>query len=172
VTYYHGGVPGKAVGALLVPSAPHAEDGCPVCQARAAGLVITVGEYRAWLYTQGPRALPVLRALADAPDGAALDPPPKRQAVYFTSDRAYARLYAARSRGDLYEVRPVGPVARSDEDPFPTWTAGAATVVRVLERRVRLARADRRALQRRWRKADRTPAPRGSAPAEPPKEAR
>jgi hypothetical protein len=92
--------------------------------------------------------------LADAPDDAPVDPPTQKRAVYFTTDLAYARWYATRSRGDLYEVRPVGAVERSKEDHFPTWTAGSAVVTRVIERRVRLTRADRREMARRWKRMD------------------
>ena len=154
MTWYHGGIGKMKVGDTLVPSSPHVEDGCPICEARAAGRVVTVGEYRAWLRQQGPRALPVLKMLADAPDDAPIDPPTGKRAIYFTTDLMYARWYAARSRGDLYEVRPVGPVERSKEDAFPTWTAGAAIVSRVVERKVRLTRADRREMTRRWKKKD------------------
>lgn len=154
MTWYHGGIGKMKIGDTLVPSAPHVEDGCPVCVARAAGRVVTVGEYRAWLRQQGPRALPVLKMLAAAPDDAPVDPPTAKRAVYFSTDIMYARWYAARSRGDLYEVRPIGAVERSDEDHFPTWTAGAAVVTRVVERQVRLTRADRREMARRWKKMD------------------
>jgi len=154
MTWYHGGISGMQIGDTLVPSPPHVEDGCPICVARAAGRVVTVGEYRAWLRRQGPSALPVLKMLSDAPDDAPIDPPTGKRAIYFTTDLAYARWYAARSRGDLYEVRPVGAVERSREDAFPTWTAGTAVVSRVVERHVRLCRKDRREITRRWKKAD------------------
>lgn len=152
---YHGGRAGLVVGEMIVPAPPHVEDGCPVCVARAQGRTLRVGEYRAWLRTLGPRAEPVLAALEGADDFEPVDPPrAKADAVYVTSDLAYARWYAARSRGDLYRVVTVGPAERSPEDHFPTWTAPAARVVRVIERMVRLQRRDRRALLRRWKKAD------------------
>jgi len=154
VTWYHGGIGKMNVGDTLVPSAPHVVDGCPVCVARAAGRCVTVGEYREWIITQGPRALPVLKELDGAPADAMIDPPTAKRAVYFSTDLMYARWYAARSRGDLYEVRPIGAVERSQEDAFPTWTAGSAVVTRVLERKVRLTRADRREMTRRWKKMD------------------
>lgn len=153
-TYYHGGVHGLQPGALLLPTAPHVEDGCPVCVARAQGRALTVGEYRLWLEQFGERARPVLQALSGAADSDPVDPPSARDAVYMTTDLEYARWYAARSRGDLYRVEAVGEVERSGEDRFPTWTAAAARVVQVLERRVRLYRRDRRALTKRWAKLD------------------
>lgn len=152
--YFHGGKAGLSVGDLLVPSPPHVTDGCPVCVARAEGRVMRVGEYRAWLRTLGPRADPVLAALADADDWEPVDPPTRESAVYFTSDALYATWYAARSRGDLYRVVPVGPLVASTEDHFPTWTAPSARVVEVLRRSVRLQRRERRELLRRWKKAD------------------
>lgn len=47
--YYHGGRRGLKVGDLLVPSHPHVVDGCPICIARAAGIAMTVGEFKEWL---------------------------------------------------------------------------------------------------------------------------
>jgi hypothetical protein len=155
MAFFHGGIAGLVAGGRLVPSDPHVEDGCPICEARASGRTATVGEYRQWLHHQGPRAIPVLKMLADAPDSAPMDPPSSKRAVYISTDLAYARWYAARSRGDLYEVRPLDVPARSGEDPFPTWTVAEAEVVRVIERGVVLRRQDRRELSRRWRKADR-----------------
>jgi hypothetical protein len=151
---YHGGVHGLAVGDLLVPSPPHQTDGCPICVARAEGRVLRVGEYRAWLAQFGERARPVLEQLAGADDSEPMDPPSAREAIYLTTDLEYARWYAARSQGDLYEAVAIGEAVRSTEDHFPSWTAETARVVRVLERRVRLDRRDRRALLRRWKKAD------------------
>ncbi len=128
--------------------------GCPVCEARAVGRTVTVREYRAWLRAQGPRAAAALRLLADAPDDGPIDPPRAHEEVYITTDYGYARWYAARSQGDLYEVRPVGAYAPSPEDGFPAWRAAAAAVVRVLERGVRLTRRDRREMLRRLKRVD------------------
>lgn len=155
MNYYHGGKPGLLPGDVLLPSSPHVTDGCPICQARAQGRGVTVGEYRRWLIAQGPQAEPVLRELRDAPDDAIIDPPTGERAVYLTTDRGYARFYAARSAGDLYLVRPVGDIEPSKEDPFDSYLAQSALVVGVLERGVRLRRNDRRELGRRWAKADR-----------------
>ena len=151
---YHGGIPGRKVGDLIIPAAPRIEDGCPICQARAERRIYTVGEYRRWLALQGPRAEPVLKQLAEAPEWEPVDPPTQLVAVYVTSDREYARWYAARSRGDLYRVRPVGQAVPSSEDHFPSWTCMRAMVVAIEERGVRLDRRERRQLLRRWKQAD------------------
>jgi hypothetical protein len=111
---------------------------------------VTVGEYRAWLREQGPAAEQVLEMLADAPDNEVMDPPTGIEAVYITTDRAYARWYAARSQGDLYRVVPVGEAVRLTEDLFPTWTTEAARVARVEVRAVRLTDTERKQLLRRW----------------------
>lgn len=61
--------------------------------------------------------------------------------IYITSDREYARLYAAGwPRGDLYRVNPNGPLTPTD-DPLPSWSCASATVVSVYDRCVRLAPA-------------------------------
>lgn len=156
MTFYHGGIAGKRPGDYLFPSPPHVEDGCPICVARAAGRTLSVGEYRRWLSAHGEDALPILRALAGADDAEPMDPPSKERAVYLTTDRDYARWYAARSgNGDLYRVTPVGLMTRSAEDPFPSYTVEVARVLEVLERGVHPVRADRRALVKRWKKSDR-----------------
>ena len=82
-------------------------------------------------------------------------PPSSRKAVYITTDFDYALWYAARSQGDLYEVRPIAKPEPSPEDHFPSWTVDSAIVVKVIRRRVRLDRRDRRRITRRWQKADR-----------------
>ena len=156
---YHGGKAGLTVGDLLVPSPPHVFDGCPICVARSEGRALTVGEFRAHLATLGDRAAPILRLLADARDDEPVDPPSERDAVYVTTDREYARWYAARSRGDLYRVEPGSPLLATTEDHFPSFTVPQAKIVEVIERRVVLTRRDRRLLQRRWAKADRIAVP-------------
>lgn len=165
---FHGGKPGLNRGDLLVPSPPHVDDGCPICLARRAGRALTVGEFRAFLQPFAGRdvqARKALEMLDGADDSEPVDPPSGREAVYVTADEAYARWYAARSRGDLYLVAPVGQREPSTEDPFPSWTCQSARVVAVLCRNVRLRRRERRALLRRWQKADRrssTPSPSGA----------
>lgn len=153
---YHGGLAGLRPGDLLRPAPPHVVDGCPVCVARAAGRVCTVGEFRAWLRGfDDARAAAALRQLEHAEEWEPIDPPSQRQAVYVTTDLGYARWYASRSEGDLYRVEPVGEAQRSPEDHFDTWTCAEARVLGVVERRVRLSRRERRELLRRWKRADR-----------------
>lgn len=154
-TFYHGGAPGLAVGDRLVPSPPRVTCGCPVCEARAAGRSLTVGEYRRYLRRLGPSAAPALRVLEGAPDDAPVDPLSGEQAVYITTSREYATWYASRSGGDLYQVAPIGPATPSAEDNFPSFTCAEARVVAVLRRGVRLDRRERRRIERLWAKADR-----------------
>jgi hypothetical protein len=151
---YHGGAPGLVAGDDLIPSPPKIVDDCPICVARREGRIYTVGEYRSYLAQFGDRAAHIVRMLGDAPDFAPIDPPSGRYAVYLTTDRDYARWYAARSDGDLYQVEPDGDLTESTEDPFLSFTAPKARVVAVIERRVRLDRKDRRALFRRWKRVD------------------
>jgi hypothetical protein len=55
--------------------------------------------------------------------------------VYVTTDRDYARIYAAGyPRGALYVVEPVGElVDRSGHDPAPSWGCAAARVKSVYD---------------------------------------
>lgn len=152
--FFHGGVAGKRRGDVLIPSPPHKVCGCPICEARSDGRSMTVGEYRRWLARFGERARPVLNQLAGAADWEPIDPPRREQAVYVTTNRDYARWYAARSRGGLYLVEPIGPIVPSVEDRVPSWTCQSARIVRVVEPRVRLTRKDRRAMMRVWKAAD------------------
>ena len=155
VVYYHGGVPGLRHGDLVVPAPPHVEDGCPVCEARAAGRTYTIGEHRAWARKMGSTEL--MAALDDpsVPDSAVMDPPRAEQGrVYVTTHRQYATFYAARSGGDLYKVEPIGDLTPSEEDHFPTWTVESARVVIPIRRRVRLSSAERRHLMAAWKRAD------------------
>ena len=156
---FHGGAAGLHPGDLLVPSEPHVADGCPICEARAAGRIYTVGEYRDHLlrlYRQtGQVAVwEVLAALEGARDAQALDPPSLRDAVYLTSSELYATWYAARSCGDLYAVKPLGRVTPSTEDHFPTWTCPRARIVRVVRRAVVLTPEERARLLEEWAEAD------------------
>ncbi len=153
--YYHGGRGGLQVGDVLLPAPPHVEDGCPICAARKVGRRYTVREARAWALSMGAAGEQLLKVLEDAPAGASVDPPAERQQVYVTTSRLYARWYAARSRGDLYRVAPVGRMTPSATDHFPSFTVESARVVEVLGRNVFLLRAERRELSRQWRKADR-----------------
>lgn len=153
--YYHGGFPGLKPGDAILPAPPHVFDGCPICLARRAGVVCTVGVFRAWAIAQGPKASHVVRMLRGVPDHEPIDPPSAENAVYVSTSQQYARFYASRSRGDLYEVVANGPLTPSAEDHFESFTTDSATVVRVLERRVRLTRRERRQMTRDWKKADR-----------------
>lgn len=153
--YYHGGAAGLRVGHLLVPSPPHVEDGCPICVARAEGRTMRVGEYCEWLRAQGPegeRIAGIMSAAADPFEP--VDPPSARAAVYVTTDVRYARWFAARSRGDLFEVLPIGELVPSPEDHFPAWSCQSAKIIRVLKRRVELSTSERRALLAAWKAAD------------------
>lgn len=153
---YHGGFAGLSIGDWIEPAPPPVFDGCPVCVARAEGRVYTVGEYRCYLADFGDRAKPILDMLEGEPDYLPVDPPRAHEnSVYVTSSHDYARWYAARARGDLYEVEPLEPSEQSGEDVFPTWVASRALVVRVVERNVRLDRKFRRALFREWGKRER-----------------
>lgn len=153
--YFHGGAPGLRCGYTLVPSPPHATDGCPVCVARSEGRTATAGEMRAWARTL-PGGAAVLQALAGAPDDAPIDPPSSRDAVYITTDRLYATWYAARTGGDLYEVRPLAEPLLSGEDHFaPSFTVPTARIIAVIRRNVRLSPAERARIADLWLAADR-----------------
>lgn len=129
VSYWHGGFPGLGVGDIV--RAGHerrAHDGCPWCEARAAGAA-------------GPGDI----------DGPSL----RSGRVYLTTSRLYAKHYASLwGRGDLYRVEPVGDVEPSSEDTIETVTASAARVLSVYERAVLLTMSERRRLLREWSAAD------------------
>jgi hypothetical protein len=125
VNLFHGGVPGLRIGDLVEPG--HSRDfhhpDCPWCKARAAG--------DAHLGADGPSH--------------------RKDRVYMSEDREYARYHASLyGRGDLYLVEPIGEVERSDEDSFPSWVAPAAKVSAVLARGVLLSMPQRRRLAERW----------------------
>jgi hypothetical protein len=126
--FYHGGAPDLRQGDQLLPGHGRRQhDGCPWCEARAAG-----GAFLG------------------------MDPPAEREAVYFTPVRLYAKFHASMyGRGDLYRVEPVGDAERSTEDSLETWTAPAARVLSVYDRAVLLTNTERRRLDRLWAAADR-----------------
>jgi hypothetical protein len=125
--YFHGGKPGLTPGELILPGMPNFIDGCPVCDAHKAGQ---------------QHALEPLTKHGDR--------------VYITTDREYARFYASKyPRGDLYTVEPIGDLAPSEEDRFPTWHVEAARVRGVYDVYVQLTPKQRRTLLRRWGRADR-----------------
>ena len=163
--YYHGGKAGLVPGDVLFPAPPHVEDGCPICVARASGDIPTVGMMRRMLRRRksDPTARKILALLAGEPDSAPLDPPSAHAAVYVTTSPLYATWYAARSRGDLYIVDPIGELAPSTEDPFPTWRVASAVVLQAIRRDVRLVRRERREIERVWAKADRLAARRAAS---------
>lgn len=125
---WHGGVPGLRVGDLLEPGHDRfLHDGCPFCEARAAG---------------------------EAHLG--IDPPSAHQdRVYVTTNRLYAKHHASLwGRGDLYRVEAVGDLVRSTEDTIETYTAPAARVLAAYDRAVLLTWTERRRLDREWAAAD------------------
>jgi len=151
---FHGGVSGQKPGDILIPYPPHKVCGCPICEARSEGRVCRIWEYREWLAGFGDRGESILKMLEGANPMDPIDPPSEKSAVYVTSSVMYARWYAARSKGDLYEVEPIGDVERSDEDGFASWTCQSARIVRVIERKVKLTRKDRREILKKWKKVD------------------
>lgn len=166
MNYFHGGIAGLDRGDVLRPAPPHVSDGCPVCVARAEGRTCTVREFRSWLSMQMLRnpahAATVRQALdmlADAPPSAPVDPPTGQgDRVYVAAEIEFARWYAARSgHGDLYRVEPHPPVepVMGEDSGWTVFTAPAATVVEVVERRVHLTDAERAALFEEWGRRDR-----------------
>ncbi len=124
--YFHGGTPGLRPGDILTPSPPNYLDNCPVCQAKKAGINTAIDP------------------LTQHPDR-----------IYITTDRDYARFYASKYwRGDLYVVEPLGPLVKSVEDYFPTWSAPTARVKAVYDRAVQLTTSQRRSLLRRWKRLE------------------
>ncbi|MFE0541078.1 hypothetical protein [Streptomyces sp. NPDC058891] len=131
---YHGGIPGLRPGDLIRPHPPAVVDGCRICEARAAGRDHEVP------------GLGVVDPATRHPDR-----------VYITTDREYARHYASRVwLGDLYTVEPIGDLAVSTEDRFPSWTCEAARVIGIVTRAVRLTRRQRITLDHRWGRLDET----------------
>lgn len=123
---FHGGGPELWPGSTILPNMAHTRylDDCPQCTAQRNGYGGIAG----------------------------YDPATPEGFVYATSDRDYARYYASRAiKGWLYEVELDDASAEeSQEDPFPTWRAHRAKVVRVLEKRVTLTMDERRQLFIRW----------------------
>lgn len=64
--------------------------------------------------------------------------------VYVTTDRQYARIYAAGyPNGALYRVEPVGEMTPSP-DPVPSWGCDSARVISVYDPYVRLSASQMR----------------------------
>lgn len=82
--------------------------------------------------------------------------------VYVTTERWYARLYAAGyPRGWLYRVEPLGSLTPSN-DPLPSWGTPSARVVSVYERAVSMTPKQVRSFMRRVeREASRASKPDG-----------
>lgn len=69
--------------------------------------------------------------------------------IYVTTDREYARLYAAGyPRGALYVVDPIGELTPSP-DPLPSWGCSGARVKAVYDAYVVLTWAELQRLERR-----------------------
>lgn len=126
MTLFHGGIADLWKGSVLKPNMAHSRylDDCPTCQAQKNGTSSMLG----------------------------LDPETPENFIYATSDREYARYYASRAvRGWLYEVElDQDSIEPSKEDPFPTWRAHSARVIRVLEKRITLTMPERKDLFIRW----------------------
>ncbi|MFJ4653798.1 hypothetical protein ACIP5Y_21235 [Nocardia sp. NPDC088792] len=74
--------------------------------------------------------------------------------VYVTTERDYARIYAAGyPRGALYVVEPLGELTdrTGKHDPAPSWGCAAARVLSVYDRLVVLSDKQARSLDRRYR---------------------
>lgn len=122
--YWHGGAPGLKAGDLIVPPPPGA-----------------VGHL-----VDGCAVCEARRAGQQLPDD---DNNPTW--VYVTTDREYARLYAAGyPRGALYVVDPVGDLydRTGEHDPMPSWGCSSARVLSVYDPVVTLT--DRQV--RRWKR--------------------
>lgn len=122
---YHGGAPGLRPGDLITPRPP--------------------GD-TAHLHDNCPTCQ--ARAAGQPLDGDDNNP----NLVYVTTDRDYARIYAAGyPNGAIYRVTPIGELTdRSDHDPVPSWGCAAARVEAVLDPLVYLTDKQRRQLVRRW----------------------
>ena len=123
---FHGGTADLWKGSIVKPNMAHSRylDGCAECEAQRNKTSSIFG----------------------------LDPRTPENFVYATSDREYARYYASRAfRGWLYEVElDAASIEPSNEDPFPTWRAAEARIVRVLEKRITLTMPERKTLFIRW----------------------
>ena len=126
--YWHGGVPGLRAGDLIAP--------------RPAG---DIGHL-----VDGCPTCDARRA-GQPLDADNNDP----GSVYVTTDREYARLYAAGyPRGALYRVEPIGELVETTglKDPYPSWAVPSARVLAVYDPVVELTvkqirRVERNALK-------------------------
>jgi hypothetical protein len=122
VRYFHGGAPGLRVGEMIEPQ--------PLSEGRHL--------------LDGCPTCEARKAGQQLPTDD-LDP----DLIYVTTDRDYARIYAAGyPLGALYVVEPIGELAPSP-DPVPSWGCAAAIVSGVYDACVRLSPGEtRRALRR------------------------
>lgn len=122
--YWHGGAPGLKPGELITPR-QHGDD---------AHLV------------DGCPTCEARKQGAPPPDD---DLDPNR--VYVTTDRDYARIYAAGYPcGALYTVDLVGELPDPSDDPVPSWAVEAARVRAVYDPLVTLDMKEVRRLMRRY----------------------
>lgn len=107
--YWHGGVPGLRPGDLITPP---------------------LGEDRGHLVDGCPRCEARRRGTPQPEDRSRPD------RIYVTTDREYARIYAAGwPRGALYRVEPIGVLEETTgvDDPVPSWACPAARVLTVYD---------------------------------------
>lgn len=75
--------------------------------------------------------------------------------VYVTTDREYARLYAAGyPRGALYRVEPIGELFETTglKDPYPSWAVPSARVIAVYDPVVQMTVKQVRRVEKNARK--------------------
>lgn len=126
--FWHGGVPGLRAGDLIAP--------------RAAG---DIGHL-----VDGCKTCDARRAGQQSEEDNN-DP----AFVYVTTDREYARLYAAGyPRGALYRVEPIGELIETTglKDPYPSWAVAQARVIAVYDPVVQLTPKQVRRVERNARK--------------------
>jgi hypothetical protein len=79
------------------------------------------------------------------------DDPNDETQIYVTTDREYARVFAAGyGDGALYRVEPVGDLTPTEDDPAPSWSCDAARVLSVYDALVRFTPNQARRALRRW----------------------
>lgn len=119
---YHGGVRGLNPGDIIEPGHHRAyTDDCPLCR----------------MHDQ------------DNPNDP--DRTQHQESVYCTNDKQYARMYAAITQGDLYQVRPLDCQLQPGDEgsDVEEYRCDRLIVVRCVERHVKLTWKDRRRYARR-----------------------
>lgn len=120
---WHGGAPGLRVGDIIEPRST----------SDAAHLI---------------DGCPTCEARRDGSPLADDDLDPSK--VYVTTDREYARIYAAGyPNGALYRVEAIGDLTPSP-DPVPSWGCSSARVLAVYDRRVSLTPREIRRVTREY----------------------